>query len=1221
MARIKDIITEAVNHVSFCFGRMNPPHYGHEGVIKTVQATAKGGAWAIFVSKSHDSKKNPLPYETKLKWILTLYPQTQGHLVEDPSIKTVLAAAAHLYEKGFRSATFIAGEDDMVQMRKLLEDYNGVEGKSHGFYKFEPLSFVESPRLTSATNARQAATDNNPEAFETATKVKPNITVDGKTLFQAVRQGMMLESITESKHPDLTQAFADFLPVAMAELKLKKLPKIKLEKRVSKHDQPTFARYINNEHQIHLGIIDRHPMDILRTLAHELVHFKQHLGKELDSNSGDTGSPAENEAHVKAGIIMRNFAQKHPGYFQDSAVTLDENFKDGRHPEDKGDANRHGVPTKASVSTLRKVAKQGGRKGQLAHWMANMKAGKKKAAREDYGAASATGGLGDRAVAVLPSDRWAVKVDENWEPNLFEVSMSPGALNDFAKSEVAQTMTIGFEMELAISDLPEGGDGGEQEDQDDMQFNFDFPTGSDWRDDVISWLEVGENPNSDRDVERTMEWFDNEFFEYADEMFTNALDEDEDLQEEVRNEIADILAKQNKPSDADAIAAEYDEQTDIYTDAVDRVKEEWQQNEIDGAFDDFRRRYRIRDMEDFLNYVNRNHPRISLHWPYQTTSGGDGEDGDLADYLQDMANDLEKQLKRVNSDFYVVVSADYHDESREINKFIIEPDGSISPQGREFISPPMQFADGIAAMEVMFAWADGNAYRTNQSTGFHMGISLPNHETQNIDHMKFILMLGDTYVLEKFNRAKASYAVNTVNSMRETLKGGMRVKKEEVAGYLRQMATGMQDLATTELNKLLVPRGNHSQSVNIKSKYMEIRSAGDNYLPRFDEIRLTLLRYLRTLEISADDQAYRREYAKKLSKFLTSTEMIRTVDPVTGRKSVASKDSLDKTVQQAFDQYFAAIQNGESGDAAIAALTDKLNQYKGDKVSQLKQKLVSKRANADPSSVKLKYQGADRVEFSAKGNAYDVINSFIEQLGDAGIGDQHQRAMFMETPKGQILYNIEFTYTGSTRKHHFWCFAPDKGPAIAQAKKAWNINSDQPGDSWLAFQQSGDVTNVYYIIRNFLGGSKTPPDDRAYGSLAHTRPATAQDTLYSIRSYDDAGVKTFNAANDAEASQYARQFFAQNSDYNRYNTVLYRYDNNGTDRDQVRWQPEQPAAPAGGQQPSSAEGTSGTFIITYLSPQGNTQQTAYDANSATEAATLFRTQHPASYQIHQITRH
>ena len=55
-----------------------------------------------------------------------------------------------------------------------------------------------------------------------------------------------------------------------------------------------------------------------------------------------------------------------------------ENFADGRNPQDKGDAKRHGVPTKGSVSSLRKVAKQGGRKGQLAHWMANMKAGRDK---------------------------------------------------------------------------------------------------------------------------------------------------------------------------------------------------------------------------------------------------------------------------------------------------------------------------------------------------------------------------------------------------------------------------------------------------------------------------------------------------------------------------------------------------------------------------------------------------------------------------------------------------------------------------------------------------------------------------------------------------------------------------------------------------------------------------------------------------------------------------
>ena len=61
-----------------------------------------------------------------------------------------------------------------------------------------------------------------------------------------------------------------------------------------------------------------------------------------------------------------------------------ENFADGRNPQDKGDAKRHGINTKASVSSLRKTAKQGGRKGQLAHWLANMKSGRAKNEDTDY---------------------------------------------------------------------------------------------------------------------------------------------------------------------------------------------------------------------------------------------------------------------------------------------------------------------------------------------------------------------------------------------------------------------------------------------------------------------------------------------------------------------------------------------------------------------------------------------------------------------------------------------------------------------------------------------------------------------------------------------------------------------------------------------------------------------------------------------------------------------
>ena len=57
----------------------------------------------------------------------------------------------------------------------------------------------------------------------------------------------------------------------------------------------------------------------------------------------------------------------------------DENFADGKNPQDKGDSKRHGINTKASVSSLIKTAKNSsGEKARMAHWLANMKAGRAK---------------------------------------------------------------------------------------------------------------------------------------------------------------------------------------------------------------------------------------------------------------------------------------------------------------------------------------------------------------------------------------------------------------------------------------------------------------------------------------------------------------------------------------------------------------------------------------------------------------------------------------------------------------------------------------------------------------------------------------------------------------------------------------------------------------------------------------------------------------------------
>jgi predicted nucleotidyltransferase len=86
---------------------------------------------------------------------------------------------------------------------------------------------------------------------------------------------------------------------------------------------------------------------------------------------------------TKSGTNIHRIAQEEGQLLWANKQGLAENFADGRNPQDKGDSKRHGINTKASVSSLRKTAKSGGRKGQLAHWLANMKSGRARAKRKN----------------------------------------------------------------------------------------------------------------------------------------------------------------------------------------------------------------------------------------------------------------------------------------------------------------------------------------------------------------------------------------------------------------------------------------------------------------------------------------------------------------------------------------------------------------------------------------------------------------------------------------------------------------------------------------------------------------------------------------------------------------------------------------------------------------------------------------------------------------------
>jgi hypothetical protein len=140
-----DYLTEAPEkHGVLAYGRMNPPTKGHEQVINKVHEVAKAhnATHKVVLSHSHDSSKNPLPADVKVKHAKHAFPGThiEAASKEHP---TILHHAAEMHKAGVKHLHVVAGSDRVEEYHKLLHRYNGVASK-HGHYKFKSITVHSS---------------------------------------------------------------------------------------------------------------------------------------------------------------------------------------------------------------------------------------------------------------------------------------------------------------------------------------------------------------------------------------------------------------------------------------------------------------------------------------------------------------------------------------------------------------------------------------------------------------------------------------------------------------------------------------------------------------------------------------------------------------------------------------------------------------------------------------------------------------------------------------------------------------------------------------------------------------------------------------------------------------------------------------------------------------------------------------------------------------------
>ena len=134
------------------------------------------------------------------------------------------------------------------------------------------------------------------------------------------KTNILLETFTPQKAP-LMGKFVDY---ACNKLNVDKPQIFVITSPSYSQEHKSFGGYYPSEQEIKVVVHNRNMADILRTLAHELVHHMQNLnGKELN---GEDGSDTENEANAMAGVIMREFGRENPEIFEsklDEAIVGD----------------------------------------------------------------------------------------------------------------------------------------------------------------------------------------------------------------------------------------------------------------------------------------------------------------------------------------------------------------------------------------------------------------------------------------------------------------------------------------------------------------------------------------------------------------------------------------------------------------------------------------------------------------------------------------------------------------------------------------------------------------------------------------------------------------------------------------------------------------------------------------------------------------------------------
>jgi 5'(3')-deoxyribonucleotidase len=571
------------------------------------------------------------------------------------------------------------------------------------------------------------------------------------------------------------------------------------------------------------------------------------------------------------------------------------------------------------------------------------------------------------------------------ESLLAEISMSPAALRDFAKTQMGQSIRVGFEAEILVPGLAGSGDDDDYDEdaeyEPDYDENVDIRFDRSWRDQIHRFWRDGEfNNTSPSIIDNAIEEMDEQYREYVDEQFLIALRDgyfNYDVMSSIRDNNTDLADL------SDEEIRELDNYDDLADSVEDELRERWTSDFMrdDSNFTSWAEDNSLDDMMGFAN-------RFELDWPYmkQVSSSSNSTTSNA---------ELAREFARYSG--YPCKSGQYSTRPDDTTS-VFKPDVSIKrgslPDnygGVEFASAYKPLAQSMDMLNKFYKWAGEIGAESNSSTGFHMGLSIPQHTVASVDVLKFIMFLGDEKVLADFGRSASTYAQSSMKKIRDYANPAIAQQA------LQEFRNGLVTAAANLMKRRLLPSGDRFVSVNFKDDYIEVRSAGGDFLEQKDLIVNTMLRYVRVLGLAADPEAEKQEYAKKIYK------------AISGRLPKQNADTI---------KYFAQFAAGQLPSTALKSFVRSI-QIQRSSERQLKQN-----ATAGKDWVTYNVLRADdnfKVhEFLAPDNfaaAQIKMDEYISRLG--GDPNDYYIKKVDKVPLSQDTSTHQFLITRTDRSHTF----------------------------------------------------------------------------------------------------------------------------------------------------------------------------------------------------------